>query len=468
MFVLLLLMHSCGVRCFSSGSGRALEGGDRAIFSDSKGRELNAIGIQVLDRLFRFSVAESSPEIAPALVDAKLPEIAAEDKVRCVVFALLAQGSGDKALQEQCAKEYSFGSYKLLSRLCDDGYIEWLKALPSESASDTEKDAAFATSAANNSARLGLIQSYLQTQMTDECYWSPKQFEERGGIVTSSLDLALYLLYSKAIDQATLGELLGLGSGNPVLRGALAPLIWDTIGTVLEHRVLNYADRSAMKSCMLPYAIENFQQEFAEFFGDWYHAVGMGIYVLGYIRTHEYSEISEQFMAFYVDYVIERHRRPYSALNELFDVYLQQTHGFHTVPTVWNSDPEYFNKVTYLWLRRMFDELCNAPFSHECRDARMKKYMKILSCETFFDILKYRQGGLKSHDLALFMLGYLDEDGRDAYKRYILDESSTNPKASQLVLKWDDFASCLRFSRCEVETVAARLRRWRYRKRTWH
>ncbi|KAI4293080.1 hypothetical protein PAPHI01_2354 [Pancytospora philotis] len=469
ILVLLLLMHSCSTGYRDDADEHAFIGIEYSNFGGLKGWKFNAIERLVLDALFRCNSMSCSPELPLTVLNGRAPLVSPRDKTRCVMLTLLTRSDWYELLEEKLIKEYSFGSHKLLRRLFDDRFISWHGKAPLIFSRDRERRSALATAIKNNPARLDQIQRFLQAKMSDGSLLNLKQFTEKGGATASSLDILLYLhhmrTWSTLAPKDLFSMLVGLWSDDPAHRNALMPVICDTIRTALQQRVFDVEDRNALKLCVVSSALANFQQEYFELFEEWYGIIHMGTTVLAYIRAHRYGEISERSMACYIDRVYKTHKRPLLALGTLFDTYFRQTYGFRTMPMLWNSAPDYFNRISYIWLCKMFAELCYGPFLPAYRDALMAKYMGMMNFAVFTNILKY-QIRQKDRELSLSMLRHLDARGKGVYRRHLRNATYAELKLLNFGPACCYILPALGFTNRQAKTITKRSIRRKDRKST--
>ncbi|KAI4292155.1 hypothetical protein PAPHI01_1429 [Pancytospora philotis] len=428
-----------------------------ATFSDLKKYNWSALERRVLDTLYEYCSMHSSPEIAAAVLGARLPSIPAADKARCVVYTQLIQSDRHSLLSGEPARGLNLGCYKLLSRLCESDYIKCLKRAAKSATGDSETRSAFIAALKHHPERLAHMRQSLQTRMSCESLLNLEQLAEDGGAITSSVGLALYLHHMRREHQiplnTSLGSLLDLCSGDPVRRSALLPVFYETILAALRQGIFSIDDSVALKECVVLSAARNFQQANVGLVEECWSANSAPDAILKLVRETEYNEISEEFILCHIDLINTKRECPLVALNTLFDAYFRQTHGFHTMAERWNSEAAYFNKVSYLWLRNMFVELSNGAAPDLDKDPLAEKYMKMLDCDVFIDVMKY-QADQEGRDLARFMLNNLGDGRKSIYRSYLCDNNDAKLKMLRLVPVWREVVIALGFPDQEVQNLA--------------
>ncbi|KAI4290792.1 hypothetical protein PAPHI01_0066 [Pancytospora philotis] len=409
-------------------------------FGDAEIATLSALEVQMLSPLCQYCIKHDNPEIKPAVDDARLDGVAADDKIRMVLHSVLYRHARDPHFLAQQAGAIDYASHKLLLKLFGDDFIK--KFTGGTAHGNLELQLLLVNLVKKYPRAIKEIHHILSTELPRWDAIEPTQYIERDRATSKDdHDLMIWLFgieLHRNISLITFFErLMGMLPGDPDRLDRLIPIASEFVRIVhsppsifgndeklhLEHVVVDYVISERKQVCfeLLRAILDN--KIVSQFVNE---RIKMMI---------SDNDIDHEFLLMFARYISTEFPRPDAPLHRLFELFLPPTPAFHEDTKIpWNSVPCYFNEISYMTLRGMFVEMYDNP-NDPARQGRMENYMEMLRFGVFVDVLKGVEFSERTR-LAKFMVLHMNEKRKEEYRR-ILRQSRSDQHVPRIISVFD-------------------------------
>ncbi|KAI4291577.1 hypothetical protein PAPHI01_0851 [Pancytospora philotis] len=428
---------------------------DYANFGAVKPRDVGSLEEYVLNHLYKRCTMHSCPEIPSAVIDNILPHACVGDKARLVMLTVLGKPGWCRMPIEKLAAEAGFGGIKLLSKLLDAKYVTFLKQR-CEEPQNPDLYLAFNEAVTGSQTNLYAVRGYIRTTLSHMLSLGLALIVEVNSARNNCIDLIIYIYQLMIVHKAPLAalfsELVRIWTSDYVRDNNLVPVIRDALRIALDPNTFDRSAQNELKKQILSLAICTCEREYFDFYSDYYGVKETANQVVESLRTNDRGDMNLPFILKYINHIEDTYEQPRLGLVRFFDRYLPPPFEFHTTDSVWNREPEYFNRIPYLWLRSLFTRLHSEHAWAPTRDVFMRRCMRIMKYSTLINITKYHKVR-NSCNLTAFMLQYLDEETREAYKRSLYMDIRVQTDDIYLKLARQRVATALNLPRYMIEAI---------------
>ncbi|KAI4290789.1 hypothetical protein PAPHI01_0063 [Pancytospora philotis] len=408
---------------------------DYTDFGDADVAKLSALEVQMLSPLCQYCIKHDNPEIKPAVDDASLDDLAADDKIRMVLHSVLDRHTRDPHFLAQQAGALDYAFLKLLLKLFGDDFIKAFMAGPVQG--NLELYLLLAELIDKHQHTVEDIRLILSSAMPHWDALGVTQCIERNRATTKNdLDLMVMLFSVKQRRNYSLPTvfkcIMGTWPNDPDRLGKLIPIACEFVRIV--HGPISIFSRDEevlLEREIVEYVIEENQQACDELFNAiLHHKVVHPFTIFKFVNEHlremKCKDISPEFSLIFARYIPTVCRNSERSVSRLFKIILPPTPAFHTEKDiVWNRESRYFNGISDSVLRDIFKEMYDDPDDPD-RTERMTCYMGMLEFGVFVGILRNAIGA-KREPLAAFMVFYMKEARKEDYRRSLEESLSNGP-----------------------------------------